>query len=124
MTPRRPDQPRPGFFKMRIVKGGAYVGAEIRHGPSRDPDTGGLMDERSWMWETWINGELARAPSPDPTHAGVWRVWMHAEEISEPAYRHLIADREWCKQNLPASPEAQPTKKADPHNPEIGSLLP
>lgn len=60
------DDPKPGFFRMRLVKGGPFVGAEIRHGAPRDPETGGIMEERSFMWETIIDGKLARDPSPDP----------------------------------------------------------
>jgi len=121
---RRIDDPRPGFFKTRLVKNGPFVGAEIRHGPSTDPDTGGVLEERSWMWETWINGELVEKPSPDPLRAGVYRVWLCAKSISEAEYRHLVADREWCRHHAPSSPEANPTKRADPRNPDLTVLRP
>jgi len=82
------------------------------------------MEERSWMWETWIDGKLSRAPSPDPLKADVFRVWLHGDEINEDAYRHLIADREWCRRHAPLSPEANPDRRADPRNPNMESLLP
>lgn len=98
---------------MRLIKGGPFVGAEIRHCPPRDPETGDVMSERSPMWETWINGALVRAPSPDPNCAGVYRVWLSGEQIDEAEYRYLIADREWCAKHAPHRPEASPTRKAD-----------
>lgn len=113
MNSRPVDQPRPGFFKMRLVKGGPFVGAELRYGPSRDPDTGGILYERSYLWETRINGALARDPSPDPVAAGVFRVWLSGTEIDEEEFRYLIADREWCAKHAPHRPEAQPARKVD-----------
>lgn len=104
------DDPKPGFFRMRLVKGGPFVGAEIRHGAPRDPETGGIMEERSFMWETIIDGKLARDPSPDPAQAGVFRVWLSGEQITEPEYRFLVADAKWARQHAPDDPIAQPTK--------------
>ncbi len=108
--PRPVDDPRPGFFKLRIVKGGPFVGAELRYGPARDPETGGIMSERSYQWETWIGGKMVADPSPDPVKAGVFRVWLSGTEILEAEYRYLIADREWCARHAPEKPEANPTR--------------
>ena len=104
---RQIDQPRPGYFKMRIVKGGPFVGAEIRHGPSRDPETGEEL-ERSWLWEALIDGKHARPPACDPMNAGVFRIWESATEISEHEYRFMISDAEWCKQHAPEEPKSKP----------------
>ena len=99
---RRVDDPKPGYFKMRLAKGCPEVGAELKYGTHPD------AEDRSPLWETWINGRLVRDPSPDPTAAGVWRVWLHGEEIEEHEYRYLVADREWCATHAPAAPEATP----------------
>ena len=107
--PRPIDDPRPGFFRLRLVKNGPFVGAELRYGPPRDPETGGIMSERSYQWETLVNGKLVSEPSPDPVKAGVFRVWLSGTQIEEPEYRYLIADREWCERHAPAAPEANPT---------------
>ena len=109
---RNIGEPRPGFFKLRKVRGGPYVGARIVHGPPTDPLTGETLD-RSWLWETWIDGALVRSPSPEPVKAGVFRVWYHGSEIPEAEYRYLIDDREWCRRNAPQSPEATPDQAVD-----------
>lgn len=109
---RRVDTPQPGFFKMSLAKGCPPVGCELRFQPSVDPETGEQTD-RSPMWETWIDGKLARDPSPDPTAAGVWRVWLHATQISQQEYRYLVADRAWCKQHAPDHPVASPDQPVD-----------
>ena len=109
---RNIGDPRPGFFKLRKVRGGPYVGACITHGPPTDPLTGETLD-RSWLWEAIIDGALVRVPSPDATAAGVYRIWHHGHEIPESEYRFLIDDREWCRQHAPASPEAAPDQAID-----------
>ncbi len=110
--------PRPGFFKMRLVRGGPFVGAEIRHGPAHDPETGEELD-RSWMWEALINGKHVRQPAGDPLNAGVFRVWESGTEITEAEYRYLIADADWCAKHAPSEPQAQPTRAV-----RIGELPP
>lgn len=122
---RRSDLPEPGFFRIKLVKPGPWVGAAIFCGPSLDPETGTPLD-RSWLWETWINGRLMKQPSPDPTCAGVFIVWLHAdsEPIDERTYRFLIQDREWCRRHAPDSPEANPAKRPDISRAIIRSLLP
>ena len=102
--------PRPGYFKLRVVKGGPFVGAEIRHGPGRDPETGEELD-RSWLWEALIGGKHIRPPAADPVNAGVFRIWESGVEIAEAEYRFLIADAEWCAAHAPDEPAARP---ADP----------
>lgn len=104
------SEPRPGFFKMRRVRGGPFVGAEIRHGPAPDPDTGEPLD-RSWLWEALVNGKHEREPAGDPLKAGVIMIWESATEITEREYRFLIADAEWCAKHAPDEPQAKPTEK-------------
>ncbi len=123
MNPRRTDDPQPGYFKLRLVKGGPFVGAAIFHRSPCDPETGEEMD-RSPMWEAWKNGKIIREPSPDAFTAGVYEIWMTGLEISEAEYRHLVADREWCRNYAPGSPEANPTKKVDLNALDMELLLP
>lgn len=109
---RRIDQPRPGFFKMKIVKGGCWVGAEIRYSSGTDPDAGEPLD-RGYLFEALIGNKHVRPPSPDPMKAGVFRIWLSAIEIPEREYRFLIADADWCAKHAPEEPQANPKDKID-----------
>ncbi len=112
--PRNPGEPRPGYFSIRKVRGGPLVGARLIFGPPSDPDTGEPLD-RSPMWETWIDGQIVRDPSPDPASAGVFRVWLHGTAIPESEYQYLVDHRAWARVNDSGSPEANPGKAVD-HN--------
>lgn len=108
---RAVDEPRPGFFRIRLVKGGPWVAARIEHRPSRDPLTGELLD-RSPLWRVTIAGEELPA-SPDPLRAGVFRVWHSGQPISESEYRYLTARREHAIRYEPDLPEAAPRERID-----------
>lgn len=110
--PRVLSEPRAGYFKTRLVRGGPFVGAEIRYGPGSDPDTGEPLD-RSWLWEALIGGKHVRIPSPDPLKAGVIMIWESATEITESEFRFLTADAEWCAKHAPQEPQAKPKEKID-----------
>lgn len=85
---RNVGKPRPGFFKLRLVRGGPFVPALIIYRPARDPDTGESLD-RSFMWEAWTDGRLTREPSPDPWKAGVEKIWIFGREIDEEEFRKM-----------------------------------
>jgi hypothetical protein len=83
--PRRIDQPEPGFFKLRLVRKGPWVGARISQGMG--------------LWSATINGQSCGAPHPDPFGAeGVSRIWETGTAITAAAYDALLA-----------SPPATPT---------------
>lgn len=94
MNPRHAADPQPGFFRMRVVKGGPLVGAEIKHCGK--------------LWEAWINGRMIRPPHEDASLAGVYRIWLIADPVEEPEFRYLIDDREWFACHEPTAPEARP----------------
>lgn len=51
-----PDVPTPGFYRIRLVKGGPWVALHIWLGPSIDPATGEEVTERGFRWQCAING--------------------------------------------------------------------
>ena len=114
-APRNIGQPEPGFFKMRLVRGGVYVGAKIEYGPGLDPESGEPLD-RSYQWYGEINGKAVSSPSPDPAEAEVFDIWIHGKPITENEYKYLIDDREWASNHAQQSPEAQPRQKINPRN--------
>jgi hypothetical protein len=100
-----PDVPQPGFYRMRLRSGGAYVGVRIWHGAPLDPLTGEEMD-RSPRMQADINGRYVEME----------RVWPKcaADPIGDAEYHHLIATQEWAVQHAPESALARPTRRFDP----------
>jgi hypothetical protein len=91
---KRISDPVPGFFKIKLVRGGPYVAARLEFGPGVDPETGEELD-RSYMWTATVAGKVPRLPSPDPVKAGAMNVWLHGIEITEADYRYLIDSQAW-----------------------------
>lgn len=110
-APRLVGFPDPGCFRLKLTKGGVFVGARIVYAPTSDPLTGEPLD-RSWLWAGEINGRPDPSPSPEPTPR-VWRIWHSGDRISEAEFHFLVADRRWSEENAPHLPEAQPTRAVD-----------
>jgi len=100
-----PDQPKPGYYRMRLRSGGAFVGVRIWFGAPLDPVTGEEMD-RSHRFQALING----------TYAEMDRVWPKCagDPITEAEYQHLCATQKWAQQHAPESALADPRRKFDP----------
>lgn len=95
-TPRSVDTPEPGFFRMRLVRGGPWVAAELR----RDADG---------AWTALIDGVPSQPSSPDPAVAAdVFRIWHGAEAVTASEHAYLIERAAWARQHSPDSPEATP----------------
>jgi hypothetical protein len=110
MTPRDISRPRPGLYKMRLVKGGPWCPARIQFAPSRDPLTNEPMD-RSPLWSAEIAGALIADPAPCPVAAGVMRIWESGRHIDLAEYRYLQAQAEYDRQFAPAA--ADPRRPVD-----------
>lgn len=91
--------PEPGYFAMRLVRGGPTVAARIVHSEG--------------LWNAVVDG-LAYRPASDPAAAEmVFRIWHGAEQITEAGYFLMLrqkADAIAANRNDPA---AHPTKKID-----------
>lgn len=91
---RRVDQPEPGYFLVRLVKGGPRVAAEITH--------------RRGLWGALVNGETCGAQHADWTRAaGVAAVWL-GERIDAAEYRRVLA-----LAAQPGHPNATPRRPLD-----------
>lgn len=94
-TPRAADTPTPGFYRVRMVKGGPWVPARIMH--------------EDGMWLVLIDGE----PTASVAMADPWKVprmeWVaFANRLDEGQYRALLEARR-------ALPDDHPLK--DPRRP-------
>jgi hypothetical protein len=82
---RRIDIPEPGFFKLRLVRRGPFVGAEIARSLG--------------FWSATINGASCGARHPDPAYAaGIERIWTGGTRIDANEYAALL-------RNPPATPD-------------------
>ena len=73
----------PGFYRVKLVKGGPWVAVRIWLGEPRDPVTGDLLD-RSPRHQAVRNA----------IECDVWQVWPNCcgEPISEEEYHKLLAN--------------------------------
>jgi len=99
------DVPVAGFYRTRLARSGVYVGVKVWFGQPKDPVTGELLD-RSLRWQAEANG----AP------IDLERVWPGCAEdpITEQEHAFLIDQQRWGAANAPDSPQANPTRSANP----------
>ena len=107
------DRPVPGWYRLKLVKGGCWVGAEIRFEPPRDPVTNELLD-RSWRWYAVVDGRAdpVRDHGLQPTKR-VWWVYNYGQPVAREIHDWLVADRAHARAWRPDSPEANPLKRID-----------
>lgn len=97
---RSVDTPEPGYFAIKLVKGGVRVGARLTY--------------ENGLWVVSINGEPKGAPVSDPAdNAAIWRVWHGGQFIAESEYTYLIERAAWAASHAPADPYANPSQPVD-----------
>lgn len=124
MEPRRIDQIVPGFYEVRLVKGGPPVAARIAFLPPDDPVTGEALDRslrfRLWLAEREVtdDGEPTRKdPATGRTRVGfldrLWNVALTGRAIDEHRYRYLLETHSWEVEHRPDLPAANPRERVD-----------
>lgn len=104
--PRISDQPRPGFYTLRLVRRGPWVGAEI-------------IQHEDGRWSVMLDGDV-QGPSEDP-----WRLSFmekvhyggHYSTREEVQYR--IGLRRWAMLYAPRHPAANPKRSLDPGEQDV-----
>ena len=95
--PRPVDTPEPGYFLMRLVRGGPHVPAQI-------------IQHADGQWQAVIDGE-ARGSHPDPAYAvDVFRIWHSGARTTSDEYHHRLRMKSWAQKNMPEHPAANPRK--------------
>lgn len=103
------DTPHPGFYKMRLVKGGPFVPCRVWFNEPERDEAGDLMDDECLMMS--INGEFINGQL-----MGERWIWLMGNPISEAEYRFMLDDAEHAKEWRRDDPKATPTKAIDLHN--------
>ncbi len=106
-APRQIDRPRPGYFKLRLIKGGPYVPARLWLSPPRDPLTGEMLDR--------IPGpvvQVAHFPVTDDPRR-VAQVWESGETISPATHAYMCVKADWARTYSPHAPAANPLRRVD-----------
>lgn len=94
---RRVDLPEQGFFRIRLVRGGPWVGAEIRC--------------ESGIWTGLIDGQPGETSDADPAAAQhVFRIWHSGEIIPEHEHAFLLSRAAWARLHAPDDPAANPNQ--------------
>lgn len=92
----RGGPPQPGWFKLRLCRGGPLVPAMIFH-----------VEDVGWSCE--VNGDDPTPPVEDWAYArAVLRVWHHGERATEAECRLLIEMRRWARTAQPNHPLLRP----------------
>ena len=102
---RRIDAPRPGFWLIRLVKGGPEVPARIyRHSTTHEPgDPANEMERPSFLL-----AEIAGEP------AELDDVWLRAgRAIDEAEYLFQVADHAHAREWRPRDAKADPRRRID-----------
>lgn len=99
-APRAINQPEPGYFLMRLIKGGPHVPAQI-------------CRNDSGVWWAVVNGQ-GHAAHTDPALAPlVFTIWHSGQEIDRATYEHRLKLKEWAEKHHPDHPAAKPREKID-----------
>ena len=98
----------PGTYKLRLVRGGPWVAAELTYGPPLDPETGEPL-ERSWRWQVRLNGVAYERHDMDEM---IWRVHT-SPRIGQAEHDHMVEVARWAREEAPGLPEANERDPVD-----------
>lgn len=99
-TPILADDPQPGYYKRRLVRGGIFVPARIWQVETRCIETGDLVADVQLLCE------VSTGPA-DPYEQ--WP-YLGKHPVPEADFRYRVAVGEWATAHSPEAPEANPRK--------------
>lgn len=119
--PRQPDKPEVGFFRYRIVRGGAWVGARIARICTCTIHGGPGNEEHDWQPDcdrfphliAQVNGVFHDAPINRSEVPTLEKVWLFGERIEEADYRYMVDAAAWDRAYAPEAPAANPGQPVD-----------
>ena len=96
-------QPEPGWWMVRLVRGGPEVPAAILRVEVAD-EPGNPRQDRSSYLAAFIGGEPVAL-------SDVWE--RKGRTITEAEYKFQLADARWAKAHAPHEPKADPTRQIE-----------
>lgn len=96
---RGPHTAVEGFYRIKIVRKGPWVGAEIRFEGDKAV--------------AYVDGQLSLGTSGGWEQDAVDRIALWGEPITEPEHRFLLAQAEHARKHRPDHPAANPKKPID-----------
>ena len=109
--------PLPGFYAMRLVRGGPRVAVRIWFG---SPVIDGEEQDRAPGWRCEIDGRTDHLEKDDTGYRcrvplGVERAWPFCakDPVTEAEYAYLVAHAEWAREHAPEHPKANPRESVD-----------
>jgi len=110
----RPDIPLPGFYAMRLVKGGIEVPIMIWHGC---PVIEGERQDRCPRWCVAIDGKSCRLDKDQQCRVplDVFDAWpaCSGHRIQAREYAFLRRRTKWARAYAPSHPAANPRERID-----------
>lgn len=100
--------PAPGFFQIRLVKGGPFVPARIYR-----PCACTINGPAEHDWQDTCDRYSPLAAEIDGKPGGLWRLWTYGKIISRNDYQYMTDLREWSLTCDPLSPQANPGQPID-----------
>ncbi len=93
-------QPAPGYFRVRLVRKGPWVGARIvRHSDG--------------SWQAMVDGQRYAAALDPASAPWVFRIWHSGRSISEHEYLSYLRTKGWAMAHSPDHPAAHPREPVD-----------
>lgn len=99
------DQPEPGFFTLRMVRGGPLVAARIYR----------PCPLEMAVWEPWqhLDRWYALEAEIDGQPCAVDRVWLFGRPIPWREFEFLSHRAQWARDHAPDHPAARPRERID-----------
>lgn len=122
--PQRIDEIRPGYYRVRKVRNGPWIAAEITVQDGMilisEDGAGAALGVSSAMYEDLIVESITEGQAF--SHPLLRCAWF-GEPIDEAEYRHLIALGAWARQHRPSHPAAQPDRPIDRNTVPISDIF-
>lgn len=111
------DEPIPGYYMTRLVRGGPFVPVRIHFGA---PILDNEEQDRAPIWVVTVDGKTDREETGPEGYKcrvalDVYQYWPFCGRfrITQGEYEYMLAKSRWVKEYAPDRPEASPREVVD-----------